>query len=70
METTLGYLKRNYEQADNDYFDMQSKYDHQISIAIKATQLADSYEQAQKEANEKREKYLKMIQELDPNFIG
>ena len=70
METTLQYLIQNYEQVDKAYYDMQSKYDHQISIAIEATQLADSYERAQKEADEKREKYLKMIQELDPNFIG
>lgn len=70
METTLEYLKRNYEQADDDYYKMQSKADHQTAIAIEAQNLADSYRRMQEESKEQREKYLKMIQELDPNFVG
>ena len=70
METTLQYLIRNYEQADEDYYKMQQKADHQIAIAIEASNLADSYRRMQEESNTAREKYLKMIQELDPNFVG
>ena len=70
METTLEYLKSNYEQAEKTYFEMQSKADNQIAKAVEAQRLHDSYRKAQEEANEKREKYLKMIQELDPNFVG
>lgn len=70
METTLEYLVRNYEQADNAYFDMQMKADNQSKVAEQAQKLADSYRNMQKEADKKREKYLKMILELDPNFVG
>ena len=70
METTLEYLIRNYEKADDDYYKMQAKADHQIAIANEAHNLADSYRKAQEECSAGREKYLKMIQELDPNFIG
>ena len=72
METmlTLKYLIRNFEEASNAYFDMQVKADNQSKVAEQAQKLADSYRSMQKEADEKREKYLKMILELDPNFIG
>ncbi len=70
MESTLNYLIQNYEQADNAYFDMQVKADDQSKVAEQAQKLADSYRSMQKEADEKREKYLKMILELDPNFTG
>lgn len=70
METTLQYLIQNYEQADNAYYDMESKADKQIAKVVEAQNLHDSYRKMQDEADEKREKYLKMIQELDPNFIG
>lgn len=69
METTLQYLIQNYEQADKTYYDMQSKADEQTAIAGQALALSDSYRKMEEEADEKREKYLKMIQELDPNFI-
>ena len=70
METTLEYLIRNYTQAYEDYYKMQQKADHQIAIILEAQKLADSYRKAQEECDVSREKYLKMIQELDPNFIG
>ena len=70
METTLQYLYQNYEDADNAYFEWQVKADEQSKIACEAQTLADSYRRMQNEANVQREKYLKMIQELDPNFVG
>jgi t-SNARE complex subunit (syntaxin) len=70
MKATLEYLKSNYEQAEKTYYDMQSKADNQIAKVVEAQRLHDSYRKAQDEADEKREKYLKMIQELDPNFVG